>query len=392
MIFRNILHKINPYLETKQVIAINGLRRTGKTTLIKHILDNCPGSNKIFFDFERAENRYLFSDENFGNIIKALELEGIDFTKKIFIALDEIQLVKNITGLIKYLYDSYEIKFLVTGSSSYYMKNQFSESLAGRKFLFTLNTLSFDEFLNFRNIEVKLPLFDYEKANPHTINKLLPFYEEYITFGGFPEVATISNPEIKRKYLSDILNSYLQLDIKFLADFSTTDEVYKLIRLLSARVGSKVDYSKLSMVSGIHRKKVKDYLLFLEQTYFITLVAPYVVNTDREIALQKKIYFADTGLLNIVGRVNSGALFENAVANQLSQLGTLNYYAKRSGQEINFILNENIALEVKETASETDLNKLKERATSIKINKKYIIGKNLPPSGFNNFIWGGNIY
>lgn len=392
MIFRNILNEIYPFLETKQALVLNGLRRTGKTTLIKHLLNKASNKNKAFFDLEKAENRFLFSDDNYENIIQALKLEGVDFDKKSFIAIDEVQLVPKITGVIKYLYDNYDIKFFITGSSSFYIKNHFSESLAGRKYIFTLSTLTFDEFLRFKNIDVKLPDFKFQKANPHFIKKLDTYYKDYILYGGFPEIATITKLEVKKKYLSDILNSYLRLDIKFLSDFSTTDEIFKLLKLLSARVGSKVDYSKLSMISGIHRKKIKEYLLFLEQTYFILLISPFVVNTDREIALQKKIYFADTGLLNILGNVSSGALFENKIANQLAHLGELNYYARRSGQEIDFILNKKIAFEVKETPSESDNNKLKERSSSIGIDKRYLIAKNIPPSGFEEYIWGGNIY
>lgn len=391
MIFRNIQDQITPYLETRQVIAINGMRRTGKTTLIKHLLDNCPGSNKAFFDMERVENRYLFGDENYQNIVQFLEMEGIDFSKKVYLALDEIQLVKNITSLIKYLYDNNDIKFLVTGSSSFYMQNHFSESLAGRKFLFTLYTLSFDEFLRFKNFEISKPENSFQQLNPHFIRKYQLLYDEYLQYGGFPEVATISDVEVKKKYLSDILNSYLQLDIKFLADFSIADDIYKLLKLLSARVGSKIDYSKLSGISGIHRKKIKEYLHFLEQTFFIQLISPFVVNTDREIAHQKKLYFSDTGLLNSIGKVSSGALFENKIANQLSRKGSLKYYARRNGQEIDFILDDKIAIEVKETAIESDYKKLKERAHSIKLKEFYLVGKNLPQKDFTDFVWGGSI-
>ncbi len=392
MIFRNILNEIHPFLGTKQAIVVNGMRRTGKTTIIKFLLNKSAENNKVFFDLEKAENRFLFSDENYENIIHALKTEGINFSRKAFIGIDEIQLVPKITGIIKYLYDNFDIKFFLTGSSSFYIKNHFSESLAGRKYIFTLSTLTFDEFLKFRDVRLNLTEFKFQKVNPHLVKKLDAHYNDYISSGGFPEIATIDNPEVKRKYLSDILNSYLQLDIKFLADFSTTDEIFKLLKLLSARVGSKVDYSKLSMVSGIHRKKIKEYLLFLEQTYFIVFVSPFVVNTDREIALQKKIYFTDTGLLNILGNVNSGALFENKIANQLAHFGELNYYARRNGQEIDFILNKKIAFEVKETPSESDYNKLKERSSSIGLSKRYLIGKNMPPSGFSEYIWGGDIH
>lgn len=391
MIYRNILDKINPFLNQKQVIGLSGLRRTGKTTIIKHLLENSPGKNKVFFDLEKAENRFLFSDDNYENIIRALELEGINFKQKAFIGIDEIQLVKNITSVIKYIYDTFNVKFFVTGSSSFYMNGQFSESLAGRKYLFILHTLSFDEFLKFKGLDLNLPSFSYQKVTPFYIKKIGGLYDEYINFGGFPEVAFINKQSIKEKYLEDILNSYLNLDIKFLADFSTTDEIYKLLRLLSARAGSKIDYSKLSVISGINRKKIKEYLIFLEHTFFITLVPPFVVNTDREIALQKKIYFSDSGLLNLLGKVSSGTLFENMIANQLLHLGSLKYFAKRNGQEIDFILNDEIAFEVKETPAETDLRILKKRANSIGIDKTYLIGKNLASSGFDEFIWGGNI-
>lgn len=272
------------------------------------------------------------------------------------------------------------------------MKNQFSESLAGRKFLFELDTLSFDEFLNFKEVKISMPEFKFEKASYYFYKRLSTYYNEYINFGGFPEVALIEKPETKRRYLLDILNSYLNLDIKYLADFTKTDEIYKLLRLLSARTGSKTDYSKISGLSGINRKKLKDYLLFLESTFFIRLISPFVTNVDREIAVQKKIYFSDNGLLSVLGNLSSGALFENMIASQLYRLGRLNYYARRTGQEIDFILNGKIALESKETPGLSDLKTLNYRAQKLNLQNQYLIGRYFPPTEFNDFIWGGNIY
>jgi len=391
MKYRNILKDIEPLLGEKQIIAICGMRRTGKTTLIKYLLGKS-SNNKIYFDLERVEYRYLFSDPNYQNIVQSLEIEGIDFSKRAFIGIDEIQLVPEITSVIKYLYDNYNIKFYITGSSSFYMKHQFSESLAGRKFLFELNTLSFDEFLQFKDVNLDLPVFSYQKVNKHIFTRLSTHYNEYINFGGFPEVTFIENPDTKVKYLHDILNSYLNLDIKYLADFKTTDEIYKLLRLLSVRTGSKADYSKISGLTGINRKKIKEYLLFLESTFFLRLVPPYVTNTDREIAKQNKIYFSDNGLLTILGKISSGALFENMIANQLYRLGDLNYYSRKTGQEIDFIINKEIAVEAKETPNESDLRTLSLRAGKLRIKQSFLAGKYIPQNGFDDFIWGGNIY
>jgi predicted AAA+ superfamily ATPase len=392
MFYRNIYKELETALSVKQIIAITGLRRVGKTTTVKYLLNQIKNDNKVFLDLERIEYRKIFSSENYEEIIHALEIEGVDFNKKAFIALDEIQLVPNITSVIKYIYDTYDVKFILTGSSSFYMKGHFSESLAGRKRLFELWPLGFDEFLKFQEVKVNLPVFLFEQTNPHLIRKLSTYYDEYISYGGFPEVVLASGHENKIALLKDIFDSYINLDVRFLKDFTKVDELYKLITLLSSRVGSKIDYSKISGISGIHRQKVKEYLLFLENTFFIRLVKPFVTNPDREIALQNKIYFTDNGFLQLFETISSGASFENAIYNQMRLIGKLRYYAKRSGQEIDFIFNSERAIEVKETATEHDLKILKNRSKSIGLTNYNLIGRNLPGSLFRTFVWGGAIW
>lgn len=392
MIQRKAYIKLEKALNVKQIIAITGLRRVGKTTAVKYLLEKIPGKNKIYLDLEKIEYRRLFIGNAYQEVVRSLELEGIDFNGKPCIALDEIQLVPEIASVLKYLYDTYEIKFIVSGSSSYYMKGAFSESLAGRKRLFELWPLGFDDYLRFKGIDKPLPLFDFEPAPLHFVSLYGKHYNEYIQFGGFPEVALTFDPEDKKELLWDIFNSYVNFDIRFLADFSKTDELIKLVTILSSRAGNKIDYTKLSGITGINRHKVKDYLTFLENTYFIRLVKPFVTNPDREIALQKKLYFTDSGFLNIIGNSGPGILLENTIAHQLSLLGNVQYYTKRSGQEIDFILDGNTAIEVKETPTEQDLRTLKKRAYAIGIDKHFIAGRNIPGSGFADFVWGGAIY
>lgn len=391
MIKRNIYTRLDKAIETRQIIAITGLRRSGKTTTLKYLLEKVHSKNKIYLDLERMEYRKIFMDDNYGNIIKALEIYGINLSEKSWVFLDEIQLVNNIGSVLKYLYDNYPIKFVVTGSSSFYMKGALSESLAGRKILFDLWPLSFDEFLRFKGEKSLALMPSFEPTPTFYIDKYKAYYEEYIEYGGFPEVALMNSHDNKIDLLKDIFDSFLKLDILFLSDFTKTEELYKLITLLSARTGSKIDYTKLSGISGINRHKVKDYLIFLEKTFFIRIIRPYVLNRDREIALQPKIYFTDNGLLKIAGQTSSGALFENSIANQLSLNGKLAYYAKRTGQEIDFILDKKTAIEVKETPSPGDLKTLTRRANSINLTSNALIGRHTPPSGFSDFVWGGAI-
>ena len=150
---RKLFSLLKEHLGRKQITVLTGMRRTGKTTLLKHLLADEPSVNKLYIDLERIDNRELFFEKNYDNIIIALQNRGLDFKKKTLIAIDEIQLVSNISSVLKYLYDHFHIKFIVTGSSSYYLKNLFSESLAGRKKIFELYPLDFGEFLVFKEID-----------------------------------------------------------------------------------------------------------------------------------------------------------------------------------------------------------------------------------------------
>ena len=218
-----------------------------------------------------------------------------------------------------------------------------------------------------------------------------PHYEEFIQYGGFPEVVLSDSEDRKKRLLSDVLNSYIELDIKLLSDYSVIDDLFKLVSLLASRIGQKMDYSKMSSILGLSRHKLKDYIHLLERTYFLHLVRPFTGSIDRAIAKQPKVYVADTGLARQLAQLNSGALFENAVALQLMRLGKLAYFQLRTGQEIDFIVNEKRAFEVKETPTQKDLNTVRKRAELIGIKSSELIGRYPPENGFDAFIWGGTV-
>ncbi|MBW7844951.1 MAG: ATP-binding protein [Bacteroidia bacterium] len=395
MIDRIAFKQLLPHLKNKHVTVITGMRRVGKSTALKFLLEQVKHDNKIAFDCERIEVRTLFNRPNYESIIDELKLMGLNFSKPCIIALDEIQLIANLPSFVKYVYDTYGVKFIVTGSSSYYMKNLFSESLAGRKRIFEMYPLSFSEFLQFKkSANNELDKYAMKPYNTAWYNRYKDLYEEYIRFGGFPEVVLQKKISDKRELLKDIINSYIELDVKLLSDFSVSDELYRLIKLLAARVGSKVDYTKLGSIAGLHRHKVNTYMQLMESTYLIYLVSPFTRNIDKEVSQQPKIYFSDTGIINELAgmQLSSGQLFENAIAAQLKRKGEIQYYQKKTGQEIDFIFNANTAIEVKETAIEQDKKVLAQRASAIDLKKKILISRYVPASGFDSFVWGGNIF
>lgn len=388
---RNIYSDLKDHLLVKQVTVLTGMRRTGKTTLVKQLMAESTIRQKIYFDLERIDNRELFSEKNYDTIIFALTQRGIVFSEKVLIAIDEIQLAPNLPSVVKYLYDTYDIKFLLTGSSSYYLKNRFNESLAGRKKIFDIYPLAFNELLRFKGIEI-LPLktFTEQPFIASTYEQLKNYYDEYINFGGFPEVVLTDKVSDKKDLIQDILSSYINLDIASVTDFKKSSDCYKLIKLLAVRIGTKLDISKLTNFTNLTRATLENYLDLFEQSYLIRTIPVTSNSPDREIVKAKKIYFLDNGIAGVSAELSSGSKFENAVFNQLHHFGDISYYQLKTGNEIDFILNKNTAFEIKEAAYDNDLRNLKHLAKNLNIDNCFVIGRH-PNNLFTGFLWGGLI-
>ena len=387
---RKIYSQLEAHLATPQVTVITGMRRTGKTTAVKHLMEKITSKNKIYIDLERLDNRRIFDQENYDVVLNSFGQLGLDAKQKAYVFLDEIQLVKNMPSIIKYLYDTYQIKFIVTGSSSYYLKNLFSESLAGRKKIFELYPLDFSEFLTFKNIPHKDESFTNKQFSLAEYERLRGYYEEYIAYGGFPKVVMTNNIAEKKELLFDILDSYINIDIKTLADFRSLDNVSKLLKMLSQRAGTKLDYAKISRLTGISREAAMNYIDFFEKTYIIFRAPVLASNPDREIVKARKIYFCDNGLLDILSDLSGGTKFENAIFNQLRHHGKIQYYSLKTGREIDFILDGKIGFETKETHTEQDQRKLDNLCQDAGILTGRLIGRFAAPN-FSNYIWGGEI-
>lgn len=387
---RLIYPELKDHLSKRQITIITGLRRTGKTTLLKKLLEEFETDNRSYFDLERIDNRELFSEKNYENIIDALSSRGLSFRKKILIGIDEVQLLPGIVSVIKYLYDNYPIKFIVTGSSSFYIKNLFSESLSGRKKVFELFTLNFREFLTFRDIDFAQSKTLGKKFISAEFERLKKYYEEFIRYGGFPEVILSKNVSDKKDIVNDILSSYLNIDIKNISDIRDQKNLHNLLKMLAHRAGTRLDYSKLSSLTGISRPSVYNYLDLLENTFVISRIPVLSKNPDREIVKAPKIFINDNGLLNQLAEVSSGVQFENAVYNQLKFYGKLQYYSLKTGKEIDFILNGKSAIEVKETATAQDMTQIKNLSKNINISSNFIVSR-YPSPTFNDFVWGGDL-
>ncbi|MEW6104516.1 MAG: ATP-binding protein [bacterium] len=391
MIFpRKIQERLTKCIDEPEIVVLTGMRRVGKTTLYQSIFRSIESKNKAFFDLENPIVQKVFEEIDYNNIILNLKEYGIVSKEKAYIFLDEIQAMPNIVKVVKYLYDHFGVKFFLTGSSSFYLKNLFPESLSGRKFVFNLYPLNFEEFLIFKGIEREV-LGDFSqkdrRKNFIRYQRLKALYEEYLNYGGFPQVVLEEDITRKGMHLNDIFKSYFEKDVKNLARFREIQLFRDLLLLLFSRVGSKLDIARLASELGTSRETIYSYLSFLQDTFFITLVPSFTGSMDKLVSKAKKVYFCDTGILNEFAKVSEGALFENAVYNNLQGFNNIHYYQKRSGREIDFILDSKIGLEVKLKGIPSDFERLKTISAKIGLKNCYVVSKEFVDSdGFISVI------
>jgi len=200
-------------------------------------------------------------------------------------------------------------------------------------------------------------------------------YEEYLEFGGFPEVTATSDHATKRLILRNIFVSFFEKDIKVFNELKDVRELRDMILLLGPRNGNMLDVSRLASEMGINRVKAYSYLEFLEGTFFLKLIPKYSKSADRRVAGGKKVYFSDTGMLNMVAKVTPGQLLETAVANQLQPYGDLSFYNKRNTAEVDFIMNNSVAVEVKQKAIAADATKLAKIFGQLNLSRHYVASK-----------------
>lgn len=375
-ISRDILPKLESELDKKEATVITGMRRVGKTTLLNHLFDQISSQNKAIFDLENPLHRRIFEEEDYDVIWNNLAQYGLSNKEKTYLLIDEIQNLPEISTAVKYLYDHFDVKFILTGSSSYYLKNLFPESLSGRKIVFEVYPLTFSEFLRFKTKE-KPYLSEFkdkaQKKNRISYELYQIYYNEYIEFGGFPSVVLEENQERKRALLTEIFTSYFEKDAKNLADFKDMAKLRDLILLLIPRVGQRLEIAKLATSLSLSRETVYNYLYFLEQTYFIALLPKFSGSIDRQAAGGKKLFVCDSGIANVLGKISMGQLFEQSVFQNLRSDHKLHFYSKEGKSEIDFIVDEKEALEVKLTASLQDIEYLRRRVETLNLEGAYIV-------------------
>lgn len=368
---RPLLDEVLKYKDDRQIIAVIGLRRVGKTVLmlqfINRLLREVDAKRVLYFSFDEIAGK---RPEVIEEVLKVYEEEVLrEELKDAYIFFDEINHIEDWQVILKRYYDlNKRIKFVVSGSSSIYLRRT-RESLAGRIYEFELGPLSFGEFLYLRGIEVK----DLTIQSP-TLRREL---NNYFVRGGFPEIMDERDFEKARKYVSSVMEKIVFYDIPKVYDVGEPELLREILGLIARKPGSLVEYRKIASALNLSYQTVSKYVGYLERAFLVKLIYNYRGSPIARARKLKKAYLGAPSLalafMRSEGEVYSivPELAENLVA---THLGAKFFWRKY--YEVDF-LHDKVPVEVKYRERPEEIDGALEAAKQLKSNRLVVVTKDL---------------
>jgi predicted AAA+ superfamily ATPase len=345
-------------LNRKEIIIIKGIRRSGKSTIMKQIMDKLVKTGVKITDivYINLEDYRLINQLDLQLLEKLLEFR-INKNTTFYIFIDEIQLITRWEKWVRTHYDkNKDIKFIISGSCASLLDKEYATALTGRNITFQIKPLSFNEFRMFKKDKNAVALLD-----------------EYLELGGFPEVVLEDNKEMKRRLLKQYMDDILNKDIINRYNIRDSRQVILLAKYISTNVGQKTSFNRIAKAFGLSVETVIRYIQHMIDAYLIFEVPfhSYSVKVKYDRTKQPKYYVADNGLINIMDIEFSRNLdkkYENAVFLKLSEKYGLTYW--QDEKEVDFVY-ETIGVNVTATDNIANrefegLRKLKEKDKTIK--------------------------
>ncbi len=375
------LDELNRYLKMPEIVALTGVRRSGKSTIILQIIEGLIQNKKV----NPKNTLYInFEEPSFGGglnlelLIKLFDayLEFYNPKGKIYLFLDEAQLVENWEKFVVSLYDrKANIKIFVTGSSSKLLQSEVSTLLSGRYVSKTVYPLSFKEFLDFKKIEYN-PLV----KTPKLYNQL----REYLEFGGFPRIVLEKNKHNKRVLLAEYFNSIVERDILLRHQIKNIKDVREIISFVFANVSKQTSTYKLEKNFGISSQNIRRYFEYFNEAFLLQFASFFSYSVKKQIYNPQKVFSIDTGLRNAVSFKfgdDIGKLLENIVFMEFLRKKEQPYYWEngteidfliRKGYQVSELFNVCYSLENKQTL-EREIKSLEKGITEFKKSKARLI-------------------
>lgn len=364
----------------KFIVAITGLRRIGKTVMLKQIGNELKG-NKYFFSFE--EDKFANYDA-----LKSIIQQFISWSEKPFIFLDEIGRINGWAGLIKKYHDLGKARFVLSGSSSLDITKG-KESLAGRLIEYTLPTWRFSEYLSLKGYTVeKYKLSNIEKAYLKWNHKFEDELKHFMIKGSFPELVDETDEKFIKRYIrSTTIDKIIFEDIPKIFNIKNPNLLDDLLSYICKNTGSIVHPSHLGDAFDVSKDTVKDYLYYLRYAYLIDFL-PLEGSYLKSFRKAKKIYAVSSSLAySIMDSYNEPQLIENVIFDKLkTEFNKLYFYRDPQGHEVDFITNIVVESKWKSKITKNDLKSLIYYMKKKQIRKAYVIGKSFDVIQYDEFI------
>ncbi len=317
---RQLTQNIQHALTTDRVVALMGSRQSGKTTLVRFLLQN-----------NRETQYYNLKDAAVRRHLAANARQEFQYFSRQLIILDEVQKQPDLLELIQVLVDerpSVKGQFLLLGSNHLLLNKQVKESLAGRVAIFTLFPFSFREWMENSRDSLLSGLLSSETtgmaesclSNFHLpaneANQVHAEWKDFTVFGGYPEFITRLDPNDRRLWLSNYHQTNLETDLRELVNLRNPESFENFEQLLAARVGSLINFSSIAGNAGLSVDSVKRFLHYYRQLFMVWQCRPYHKNLVARVRKSPKWYFSDVGPLRFLledWRPENGHVFENCV-------------------------------------------------------------------------------
>lgn len=369
------LDKIMPFVDTPFVKILTGVRRCGKSTILKIIIKKIKEEKNV--DDEQILNYFFNSMEYEDMTTKELYLElksKIIQSKKTYLFLDEIQEIEGWEKVVNTLASDFDVDIYITGSNSRMMSSEISTYLTGRYITFHIYTLSFEEYLMF-------------KKSYTTLKELKQEFSQYVRLGGFPatHLQDYSQDEVYT-IVKDIYNSTIFSDIVRRNQVKKIDQLERVVKYTFNNIGNTFSAKSISNYFKSEQRKIDNetvysYLEKLQKAYILHKCSRYDLQGKNILKTQEKFYLANVSLrYSVLGyTVDSVASsLENIVYLELKRRGYNVYIGKTKDKEIDFVAtkqNEKIYVQVtQEIKSEKIQKREYEQLLEIRDNyPKYVV-------------------
>lgn len=346
LVKREIQKDIAPLLNQREIIIITGVRRGGKSSLMRLISNDLIEKydilqdNILYLNFE--DERFTYFDINDFEQVYEIFLELYHPVGRKYFFLDEIQNVKGWEKWLNRLYEFEDLKIFVTGSNATLLSSEIATALTGRNRQLIVYPFSFNEFLSLRSYSITEKDF-YLREKRIEIKRL---FDEYLKLGGFPEVLKISDNTLLEQYLKDII--YRDVIARY--SIRNIKEIKELTLFLASNIGTIQSYNNLrEMINVKSLNTIKNYLEMLENVFLFFKIDLFSFSVKKQIYNPSKIYSVDSALSNAIAfkfSENMGHIYENIVFIELQRKNKEVFYWKsKRGREVDFVIKSGLKID-----------------------------------------------